>query len=66
MAKHGVPTLDLNALVHSHCGAAYSNCPLCDDETKYMGIRCGYHYSPIGVPILAAAIADSFKKLLGV
>ena len=28
--------------------------------------RCGYHYSPIGVPILAQAVADSFKKLLGV
>lgn len=66
MAKHNVPTLDLNTLVHSHCGADYSNCTLCDDETKYMGIRCGYHYSPVGVPILAAAIADSFKKLLGV
>jgi hypothetical protein len=30
----------------------------------YMGIQCGYHYSPIGVPILAAAVADSFKKIL--
>ena len=64
MAKHAVPTLDLNALVHSHCGASYSNCSLCDDETKYMGIRCGYHYAPAGVEILAAAVAESFKKLL--
>lgn len=64
MAKHQVPTLDLNSLVHSHCGADYHNCSLCDDETKYMGIRCGYHYSPVGVPILASAVADSFKKLL--
>jgi hypothetical protein len=30
-----------------------------------MGIRCGYHYSPVGVPILANAVAESFKKLLG-
>ena len=66
MKKHGVPTLDLNTLVHSHCGANYHNCSLCDDETKYMGIRCGYHYSPVGVPILASAIANSFKGLLGV
>jgi hypothetical protein len=64
MAKYKVPTLDLNTLVHSHCGADYHNCSLCDDETKYMGIRCGYHYSPVGVPILANAIADSFKKIL--
>lgn len=64
MAKHGVPTLDLNALVHSHCGAEYHNCSLCDDETKYMGIRCGYHYSADGVAILADAVAESFRKLL--
>ena len=64
MEKHSVPTLDLNALVHSHCGKDYHNCSLCDDETKYMGIRCGYHYSPVGVPILASAIANSFKELL--
>ena len=64
MAKYKVSTLDLNTLVHSHCGADYHNCSLCDDETKYMGIRCGYHYSPVGVPILANAIADSFKNIL--
>lgn len=64
MQAHGVPTLDLNALVHSHCGANYSTCDLCDDETKFMGIRCGYHYSPTGIEILANAVADSFKKLL--
>ena len=34
MAAAGVPTLDLNALVHAHCGADYTNCTLCDDETK--------------------------------
>ena len=34
MAKHNVTTLDLNSLVHSHCGANYSNCSLCDDETR--------------------------------
>lgn len=64
MKKRQVPTLDLNALVHSHCGASYSNCSLCDDETKYMGVRCGYHYAPAGVSILANAVADSFKSLL--
>ena len=64
MHKHGVPMLDLNALVHSHCGANYTNCTLCDDETKYMGVRCGYHYSPLGISILAEAVANSFKKLL--
>ena len=64
MEKHNVPTLDLNTLVHSHCGKDYHNCSLCDDETKYMGIRCGYHYSPVGISILASAIATSFKGLL--
>jgi hypothetical protein len=64
MKKRQVPMLDLNALVHSHCGASYSNCSLCDDETKYMGVRCGYHYAPAGVSILANAVADSFKSLL--
>lgn len=66
MTSLGVPMLDLNTLVHDHCGATYHNCSLCDDETKYMGIRCGYHYAPAGVDILANAVADSFKKLLGV
>mmetsp|Transcript_25527 Transcript_25527/g.50266 ORF Transcript_25527/g.50266 Transcript_25527/m.50266 type:complete len:344 (-) Transcript_25527:103-1134(-) len=64
MAKHSVPMLDLNTLVHSHCGAQYSNCSLCDDETEYMGIRCGYHYSVQGAVLLANAVADSFRKLL--
>jgi len=65
MQRHPeVSTLDLNTIVHSHCGANYSNCSLCDDETKYMGIRCGYHYSPEGVGYLAQAVADSFKTLL--
>ena len=116
MASKGVPTLDLNSLVHSHCGANYSFCEvrahffpfpcffsplphfflvmcflhgclliphiaphllsllhtpflqpqqLCDNETQYMGIYCGYHYSPIGVSILANEIAETFKQLLG-
>lgn len=64
MAARGVPTLDLNAIVHAQCGAAYTACPLCDNETQYMGIQCGYHYSPIGVGFLAKAVADEFKKLL--
>eukprot|EP00656_Telonema_subtile_P030566 TRINITY_DN33548_c0_g1_i1.p2 TRINITY_DN33548_c0_g1~~TRINITY_DN33548_c0_g1_i1.p2 ORF type:complete len:188 (+),score=23.23 TRINITY_DN33548_c0_g1_i1:164-727(+) len=64
MKKHGVPMLDLNTPVHDHCGAGYSNCSLCDDETTYMGIRCGYHYSPAGVSVLANVVADSFRKLL--
>ena len=64
MAHHGVPTLDLNSVVHTHCGARYTNCSLCDDETKYMGVRCGYHYSSAGVDVLANAVADKFKQLL--
>lgn len=65
MQRMNVPVLDLNSLVHSHCGTSYRNCSLCDDEIKYMGIRCGYHYSPEGISILANAVAASFKKLLG-
>ena len=65
MAAKGVPTLDLNALVHSHCGANYSYCDLCDNETQYMGIYCGYHYSPAGVQVLSQAVADAFLKVLG-
>jgi len=64
MAKHNVTTLDLNALVHSHCGQHYTDCDLCDDEHAYMGVRCGYHYSSKGIPILAQAVADSFERLL--
>ena len=64
MAEHNVPTLDLNTLVHSHCGDRYTSCELCDNETEYMGIQCGYHYSPIGIPILANAVADRFRQIL--
>jgi hypothetical protein len=64
MKKHGVPTLDLNALVHSHCGASYSSCKLCDNESKYMGIQCGYHYSSVGIPILANAVAKAMRAEL--
>ena len=65
MAKHaGVTVLDLNTVVHDHCGDDYHDCELCDDETKYMGIRCGYHYSAAGIAVLASAVADSFRRLL--
>lgn len=39
MQSLDVPMLDLNGIVHSHCGTNYSDCELCDDETKYMGIK---------------------------
>ena len=65
MSEKGVQILDLNSLVHSHCGDNYSTCPLCDNETQYMGIYCGYHYSPQGVGILADAVASFFTKVLG-
>eukprot|EP00037_Helgoeca_nana_P025837 m.286430 g.286430 ORF g.286430 m.286430 type:complete len:339 (-) comp27056_c0_seq5:104-1120(-) len=64
MTSLNVPMLDLNTLVHSHCGADYAECALCDNETRFMGIQCGFHYSPVGIPILAQAVADSFTKLL--
>lgn len=65
MNKHKVPMVDLNAVIHSHCGASYKSCPLCDDETKYHpGIYCGYHYTSAGYTILADAVAQSFEKLL--
>jgi hypothetical protein len=47
MKRHNVPTLDLNALVHSHCGPTYTECPLCDNETEYMGIQCGARSAPV-------------------
>jgi hypothetical protein len=40
MTSLNVPILDLNTLVHSHCGADYAECALCDNETQYMGIQC--------------------------
>lgn len=38
---------------------------LCDNETQYMGIFCGYHYSPVGVSILANKVAETITQLLG-
>ena len=64
VVARGVPLLNLSAVVHSHCGDSYAACDLCDNETQYMGIECGYHYSPKGVSILAAAVADAFTGLL--
>ena len=73
MQALGVEILDLNAVVHQHCDpqtpkgqVGYSNCTLCDDETKYMGIRCGYHYSSIGIQILAEAIESKLITALSV
>lgn len=65
MAARNIPIVDLNSVVHAHCGAAYASCDLCDNETQYMGIECGYHYSPKGVGILAQAVADAFTAVLG-
>ena len=65
MAARQVPTLDLNSVVHAQCGQEYSFCDLCDNETQYMGIYCGYHYSPKGVSVLAQTVAAAFEKLLG-
>ena len=30
MANRSVPTIDLNSVVHAHCGANYSYCDLCE------------------------------------
>ena len=65
MAAKGVPTLDLSAVVHAHCGQNYSHCDWCDNETQYMGIYCGYHYAGGGVGALAAAVASNFERILG-
>ena len=65
MAAKGVPTLDLNSVIHAHCGANYSACDWCDNETQYMGIECGYHYAGGGVGALAQAVADRFTTILG-
>ena len=65
MKKHNVPILDLNSVVHQHCGQEYKSCALCDNETKYHpGIYCGFHYTAQGYGVLAKAVADSFEKLL--
>lgn len=66
MAARSVPVFDLNSVVHAHCGASYSSCALCDNETQYMGIQCGYHYSPPGVEILAEAVAGAVTAALAV
>lgn len=65
MALKGVPTIDLNSIVHNHCGLNYSECDWCDNETQYMGIMCGYHYAGPGVAALAQAVADRFTAILG-
>lgn len=65
MAARNVPILDLNSVIHAHCGANYSFCDLCDNETQYMGIYCGYHYSPAGVSVLASTVAQYFTTVLG-
>lgn len=65
MASKGVPIVDLNTPIHAHCGANYSYCDLCDNETQYMGIYCGYHYSGAGVAVLAQVVADAFTAILG-
>ena len=64
MAGKGVPTLDLGAVVHAHCGANYSSCDWCDNETQYLGIDCGYHYAPAGVAALASAVAEKLTEIL--
>ena len=64
MASRKVPVFDLNSVVHAHCGASYSACSLCDNETQYMGIECGYHYSPEGVAVLADAVAGAVTAAL--
>lgn len=64
MAARNVSVFDLNSVVHAHCGEKYASCSLCDNETQYMGIECGYHYSSTGVAILAQAVADAVAKLL--
>ena len=64
-ARHSIPVLDLHGVVHEHCGATYSTCALCDNETKYHpGVYCGYHYTGDGYQVLAEAVASSFERLL--
>lgn len=50
--------LDLNKLVHDHCGAVYETCDWCRVSP------CSYHYNALGETAQAKAVAGAFRTAL--
>ena len=58
VSAYNITILDLNALVHSHCGATYSDCDWCRKHP------CSYHYNPVGESAQADAVAAAFRTVI--
>lgn len=50
------PIVDLNRLVHDHCGALYATCDWCDSSP------CSFHYSELGRQAQAMAVAKALRE----
>ena len=58
IAPYNITILDLNRLVHSHCGDTYSDCDWCRRHP------CSYHYNAAGESAQADAVASAFRAAL--
>lgn len=62
MTTNHIPSVDLYTRVTSQCGELYTNCSLCDDESRYHpGIYCGYHYSGAGFAYIAETVSAGIR-----
>jgi hypothetical protein len=69
-AAAGIPFADLYSHVTKRCGAMYTNCSICDDESSQYppgappGSHCGYHYTAEGYEYLVDFLAPIVANLL--
>lgn len=68
-AAVGIPYLDLYSWITAYCGANYTACDLCDDESNLWpngppGAHCGYHYTPEGYSYISEFLSAQFLKVL--
>jgi len=69
VAAAGVPYLDLYHHVTAYCGANYTACDICDDESSLWpagpaGAHCGYHYTAAGYSYLSEFLSAALVGLL--
>ncbi len=69
-AAAGIPYADLYSHITARCGALYTTCDICDDESSGWppgspsDAKCGYHYTPAGYAYIVEFLAPIFKGLL--
>lgn len=70
VSKVGIPYADLYHHITAYCGAVYSFCDICDNESSFWpansppGANCGYHYTDSGYAYISEFLSPIFAGIL--